>query len=401
MTVIIGAGAAVLALSFGIRSVFSDVVDPISREFGGREPFAISLALQQLVWGLSQPLFGALADKYGDRKALWIGFGLYLAGITISAVGDTEWSQHLGAGVLVGAGIAGTAFGLVLAVVGRASAEEHRSRNLGLVTALGSTGQVIFPLLAVYLTPEFGWRVMLGVMALLILPMALLIPMLRAPTPVDDKGAGRPGDPKDDSALEAIRLALGHPSFLLLVLGFFVCGFHIAFIGVHFPAYLKEACIGYFEGLGMLSIAVIGAMNVVGAYGAGWLGAKYPKPYLLAGIYALRSLVILAFIVQPTVTPLTALLFSAAIGPLWLSTVPLTSGIVASMFGARRLGTLYGVVFLSHQLGSVLGAWLGGRIYDLYGSYQPMWLIAVALGVLSALVHLPVREQPYQTAVTP
>ncbi|MEL6977926.1 MAG: MFS transporter [Pseudomonadota bacterium] len=406
MMIIIAAGAVVLALSFGVRSVFGGVLEPLSRDFGWpREVFSLSLAIQNLVWGLAQPLFGAIADRYGDRRALWLGFCLYLAGMILCVLGvsplfqglDAETLigvQHLGAGVLVGAGVSGTAFGLVLAVVGRVSPDKTRSQNLGLVTALGSCGQVALPLFAAYLTEAYDWRVMLAVMAALILPMAFFIPFLKAPAPSEADRAAQEEAAKNEAGLiETLRTAFGYTSYNLLVLGFFVCGFHIAFITVHFPAFVSERCGD--PALGLQALGVVGFMNIVGAYLAGQLGARFPKPYLLSGIYALRSLAILLFISFP-ITPTTVLIFAAAIGPLWLSTVPLTSGVVASMFGLRYMGTLYGFVFLSHQLGSFLGVWLGGRLYDETGSYDIVWWVAIGLGIVSALAHLPVNEKPYR-----
>ena len=393
MAIVIGAGAVVLALSIGVRSIFGGVLEPLSREFGWpREIFSLSLAIQNLVWGLAQPAFGAFADRYGDRRALFVGFGCYLLGMVVTAVGATPLAMHLGAGVLVGAGISGTAFGLVLAVVGRTSSEARRSQNLGLVTALGGLGMMVVPLLAALLTDMFGWRIMLWSMAALILPMALFIPFLKAPGP--RTGATALSDEEARLGVaQLVRGAFGNQSYLLLTLGFFVCGFHISFITVHFPAFVAERCGD--PALGLQAIGVIGLMNVVGTYFAGQLGAMFPKNFILSGIYALRALVILAFIAFP-ITPTTVIIFSMAMGPLWLATVPLTSGLVAGMFGLRHLGALYGFVFLSHQLGSFLGVWLGGVLYDAYGSYDAVWWMAIALGVMSAIAHLPVQERPHR-----
>ena len=389
MVVIMTAGAFILALSLGVRTIFGGVLEPLSSEFGWpREIFSLSLAIQNLVWGLAQPAFGALADRYGDRRALWLGFIFYVVGMALTAVGTTPMAQHLSAGVLVGAGISGTAFGLVLAVVGRASSAENRSQNLGLVSALGGLGMLFVPMLAALLTDLYGWRMMLWGMTLLLLPMALFIPFLKAPD-----GAVGPTPTEEEARMgvgELLRCAFGHQSYLLLTLGFFVCGFHISFITVHFPAFVSERCGD--PALGLQAIGIVGLMNVLGTYGAGQLGARVPKNYLLSIIYALRALVILAFIAFP-VTPTTVILFAVAIGPLWLATVPLTSGLVAGMFGLRYLGVLYGFVFLSHQLGSFFGVWLGGVLYDAYGSYDLVWFVAIGLGVASAVAHLPVKEQ--------
>lgn len=389
MAVIIGAGAVVLAISFGVRSMFGGVLEPISTEYGwDREVFSLSLAIQNLMWGVAQPMFGAIADRYGDRRALWLGFFCYLAGMVLCVLGTTPEIQHLGAGVLIGAGVAGTAFGLVLAVVGRNAPEEKRSYYLGLVSALGSTGQVLIPLLAAYLTAEYDWKTMMWVMTALILPMALFIPYMKTPqrptaTPSEDAAA-------ETGVMEVLRRAFGYSSFNLLALGFFVCGFHVAFIASHFPAFVAEMCGD--PALGLQAVGLIGFANIFGSLAAGYLGGRYPKPYILSTIYALRAVVIFVFIMLP-ITPTTVIIFSLTIGMLWLSTVPLTSGLVAGMFGPRYMGTLYGVVFLSHQLGSFLGIWMGGRLYDAYGSYDIVWWVAIGLGVASAIVHLPVREQ--------
>ncbi|MEM6358237.1 MAG: MFS transporter, partial [Pseudomonadota bacterium] len=352
-----------------------------------REVFSLSLAIQNMVWGLAQPFFGALADKYGDRWALWLGLGLYCAGMALAAVGYLPVMQHLGAGVLVGMGVAGTAFGLVLSVVGRAVPEERRAKALALTAALGSFGQMAMPLLAGWLTSIYGWQATLIVMGLLLLPIGFCIPFLKAETP-----AGSTADPEVTIGTMA-RRAFGHSSYVLLTLGFFVCGFHVAFMTAHLPVYVAEVC-GSVT-LGAATLSVIGLANVFGTLLAGQLASYFPKPYILSAIYALRAVVITLFIFVIPPTPVSMMVFSAMIGVLWLSTVPLTSGLVATMFGTRALGTLYGIVFLSHQVGSFLGVWIGGRTYDATGSYDTVWIAAVVLGVFSALVHLPVRDRPW------
>ncbi len=387
---VIAAGSLVLALSFGARSVFGIVLEPISAENGWpREVFSFSIALQNIVWGVAQPVFGRIADRLGDRAALWLGFALYLVGMLVSAHGATPFAQHMGAGVLVGLGVAGTGFGIVLSMVGRAAPEERRSAVMGTAAALGSLGQMLMPLLAGTLTEAFGWQVTLLVIAGLLLPMALAIPLLK-PQP-DNSGPAEPEIPL--GAL--LRGAFAQPSYVLLVMGFFVCGFHIGFLTAHLPPYVAEVC-GSVT-LGAATLSIIGAANIAGTFLFGRLGGIVPKPYVLSGIYAGRAVVLLAFLAIPP-SPVTVILFSLVMGILWLPTVPLTSALVASIFGARNLGMLYGFVFLSHQIGSFLGVWMGGRVYDLWGNYDLMWWAAIALGILSAIVHLPVSEQRVRLA---
>jgi len=384
---IVAAGAVMLSLSFGARSIFGIVLDPISAEHGWpREVFSLSLALQNIVWGVAQPVFGLIADRLGDRRALWIGFGFYLAGMLVSAMGAEPWMQHVGAGVLVGLGVSGTAFGIVLSVVGRSVEEARRSKVMGLTAALGSFGQMAMPLLAGWITDAYGWQATLLVVAALMLPMAFCIPLLDPKIP--------PGQaPEPDVPIgEMISRACGHSSYVLLILGFFVCGFHVSFMTAHLPTYVAETCNSV--QLGAATLSIIGLANVAGTLVAGHLGGRFPKPYVLSGIYALRAVVIAAFIATPP-TPVTVVLFSLAIGVLWLSTVPLTTALVATMFGPKALATLYGFVFLSHQVGAFIGVWVGGRVYDLTGNYDVVWYAAIALGAFSAIVHLPVRDRPW------
>lgn len=401
MATIMIAASVILALSFGVRSIFGGVIGPLSAEFGWpRETYSLSLAIQNLVWGLAQPLFGAIADRYGDRKALWIGFACYLLGMALAVIGTTPLAQHLGTGLLIGMGISGTAFGIVLSVVGRAAPEAKRSQYLGFATAAGSLGQVALPPLTAWLLQEYDWRTALIVLTVLLLPMAVCIPFLRAggrpPAPsgaaATSAGTGMGAGADDPGLGEVLTRAFGHTSYVLLTIGFFVCGFHLAFISIHFPAFVAERCGD--PALGLQALTLVGATNIIGTILAGQLGAWLPKPYLLSGIYALRALLITVFISFP-ITPTSVILFSLAIGPLWLSTVPLTSGLVVGMFGPKHMGTLYGFVFLSHQLGSFVGVWLGGWLYDATGSYDIVWKAAIALGVFSAIIHLPVRERSW------
>lgn len=398
---IVIAGGIILALSFGVRSVFGGVVEPISNDlFGGRiEIFSLSIAIQNLVWGLAQPAFGLVADRYGDRRALSLGLCSYVAGIGLCIVGTTPLAQHLGAGLLVGMGISGTAFGVVLAVIGRAAPVEKRGLYLGVASALGSVGQVIMPLMASWLTEWFDWQFTLVVIGAMLIPMALCIPFLQAeadPLPVEDGGLmdGNHTIP----FFRTVTSAFQHPSFIFLTAGFFVCGFHLAFITAHLPNYVQHFCIGTrmspeeLRAFGLQALSVVGFANIIGTLLATYLGTVFPKPYVLAAIYALRTLVILIFISQP-MTPASVMVFAFAMGVLWLSTVPLTSALVLTMFGPRTMGTLFGFVFLGHQLGSFTGVWLAGAWFDLYANYSFIWQASIALGVLATVLHFLVKER--------
>ncbi|MBK1624418.1 MFS transporter [Afifella marina] len=394
--IIVLAGSVVLALAFGVRSVFGGIIEPLSSDlFGGSiEVFSLSIAIQNLVWGLAQPGFGIIADKFGDRRALWLGFLCYVAGMLVTVVGTTPLAQHLGAGLLVGMGISGTAFGVVLAVVGRAAPVEKRGRYLGITSAMGSTGQVVLPLLVSWLIEWLDWRMTLVVVTFALAPMALCIPFLRAH--VAD-GSPRIDDADSASITQTVRKAFGHSSYTLLSAGFFVCGFHLAFITAHLPNYVQNFCVSTasaaeLRALGLQALALAGFANIFGTLFASHLGTRFPKPYVLAAIYALRALAILIFISLP-VTPASVLIFALVMGGLWLSTVPLTSALVLTMFGPRAMGTLFGFVFLSHQLGGFAGVWLGGLFFDRYGSYDQIWYLAIGLGVLSAVAHLLVQER--------
>lgn len=364
------AGSAVLLLAFGLRAGFGVFQTPIAAEMNWpRAEFSFALAIQNLVWGFAQPVFSMAADKYGDRKALAAGAIFYAIGLWVSSQAMTPGAQILGAGLLVGMGVAGTGFGVVLAVVGRIAPPEKRSQLLGLVTAAGSLGQVLLPPLAEWLERTTDWRMTLMIFAGLALTMLAMIPFVKGPPKA-------PAAAREETMGQVLGKAFRDPTYWLLFIGFFSCGYQLAFITAHFPAFVTEIC-GPILGdgaaaLGAQAIAVIGVMNVVGTIVAGRLGAKYSKKYLLAGIYAARTVVGAWFIMVP-ITPTTVLIFSALMGSLWLATVPLTSGIVADLYGLKYMGTLYGVIFLSHQLGGFMGVWLGGAFYDAYGSYTLVW----------------------------
>ncbi len=393
-TIIIVAGSLVLSLSFGVRAVFGVMMDPISETFGwSREVFSLTMAIGMLVMGLGQPFFGWIADRLGDRTALWIGLVLYLIGMLSMVYGQSPLEMHMGGGVLVGLGVSGTAFGLILPVVGRAVPEEKRSQALALTAAFGSVGQMTMPAVAGWLVAEFGWQNAMLVMTAMLIPIAFCIPFLKAQIP-----AGSASDEKMLRTGALLRRAFSHQSYSLLVVGFFVCGFHVAFISAHFPAFVAEVCAtpeGPATELGAITLSIVGLANFIGTLIVGQLGARYPKPYILATIYAMRALVIFVFISFP-ITPVSVIVFSFVMGLLWLTTVPLTSGLVATMFGPRYIGTLYGIVFLSHQLGSFLGVYMGGVVYEIYGNYDIIWWASIALGIFSAIVHLPVRDRAWQ-----
>lgn len=399
VTPVLVAGCTVILAGFLIRASFGVFQIPIAEEFGWpRAEFSLAIAIQNLAWGFGQPLFGALAEKIGDRRAIVLGAVTYALGLVLSAWATTPL-QHQLLEVLVGFGIAGTGFGVILAVVGRASAPENRSMSLAIVTAAGSAGQVVGPPLAQGLLTVMPWSQVFLVFAGLILLSLLVLPLMRSPAPASRAEL-------EQTLGAALLGAARDPSFALIFIGFFSCGYQLAFITAHFPAFVTEMCAAVAPGsvlygmgvtttgaLGAVAIGVIGLFNIMGTLVAGWAGKRWPRKYLLAGIYTARTVVAAWFILTP-MTPLTVLVFSAGMGSLWLATVPLTSGLVAHLYGLRYMGTLYGIVFLSHQLGSFVGVWLGGRMYDAYGSYTAVWWVGVAVGALSALVHLPIREEP-------
>jgi len=399
VTPVLVAGCVVIMTGFAIRASFGIFQLPIASEFGWpRAEFSLAIAIQNLAWGFGQPLFGALAEKIGDRRAIVMGALLYALGLILSAGATTPLAHQLYE-VLVGFGIAGTGFGVILAVVGRAASDANRSMALAIVTAAGSAGQVVGPPLAEGLLAVMPWQGVFMVFAGLILASLLVLPMMRSPAPASRAEL-------QQSMGSAVMGALRDPSFALIFLGFFSCGYQLAFITAHFPAFVTEMCGPIMPGgmlagmgitttsaLGAAAISVIGLANIAGTLAAGWAGKRFPRRYLLAGIYTGRTIVAAWFIMTP-MTPATVLIFSAVMGSLWLATVPLTSGLVAHLYGLRYMGTLYGIVFLSHQLGSFMGVWLGGRLYDAYGSYTAVWWVGVAIGAFSAVVHLPIRETP-------
>jgi predicted MFS family arabinose efflux permease len=365
----IGAGSFIVLLSFGIRSSFGLFLQPMSMDLGsGREVFALALAIQNLVWGASQPFIGMVADKWGTPRTVVAGGLLYAFALYLMATTASAFELHLSAGLLIGLALGGTGFGVVLAAVGRAVPAEARSTALGITTAIGSFGQVLMPPLGQGLLSSYGWQT-----TLLLLAGAALLIIVAA----GGLRAGAAGAQSHDRQTlgAALNEASHHSGYLYLTAGFFVCGWHVAFIAVHLPAYLADGGIG--AGIAAWCLALVGLCNVIGSYSAGVLGGRFSKKYLLSFLYAARSVVILVFILVP-LSVTSALLFSAVMGLLWLSTVPLTSGLVAQIFGPRYMATLFGIVFFSHQIGSFLGVWLGGYLYDTRGSYDLIWWLSIA-----------------------
>jgi predicted MFS family arabinose efflux permease len=381
--VVIVAGCLIAIITFGTRTSFGLFTEPLSAVRGwDREAFALAIAVQNLLWGIGQPFAGGIADRWGAGRVLAAGGLLFAAGTWLMSVSSSPVALSMSGGVLVGLGLAGGSFTIVIAAFARLVEEERRSWAMGLATAAGSLGQFLFAPLGQGFIDAYGPATAL----VLLSGFVVLVPLLAASL----TGRGEVSDEPPVSTRGALRSALTHPSYLLLTSGFFVCGFHIAFISTHLPPYLTD--LGFGGGLAAWSLALIGLFNIVGAYSAGILGGAYPKRLLLSGIYLARGLAFAMFLLLP-VTQLSVLMFAAAIGLLWLSTVPLTSGLVALMFGTRHVGMLFGVVFLSHQVGAFIGAWLGAVVYEGTGGYEAMWWLCIALSVAAAIVHLPIAER--------
>jgi len=385
--VVIVAGCLIALVCFGVRSTSGLFTAPITEAHGwGREVYGFAMAVQNLVWGIAQPFVGMLADRLGPMRVVKAGAVIYAAGLVLMAFAETPFVIMLGGGILMGLGIATTSFGIVMAAVARVVPPEKRSWAFGMATAASSMGQFVFAPIGQAFIAAYGWQVALLLLAGICLLMILFALPLGA-----SRGGVAHGEVEVDITLgQAIRHALGHTSFVLLVFGFFVCGFQIAFITVHLPPYLVDR--GISATLAAWSIGVVGLFNVIGSYSAGVYGGFYSKRYGLAFIYFARAVVIAAFLLAP-VSAVSTILFTAVMGLLWLSTVPLTMGLVTVMFGTRYMATLYGFAFFSHQVGSFLGVWLGGRFYDQYGSYDVVWWLGVALGLGAAIIHWPIREE--------
>ena len=380
-------GCLIALLAFGPRSAMGFFQLPLLADTGwDRTTFGLAMAIQNLLWGIGQPVFGALADKYGAWRMLALGGALYAAGLAMMADPSSPLMLHIGGGVLVGVGVGAGSFGIVLAAFARNVAPEHRSVVFGVGTAAGSAGMFVFAPLSQGLIDAVGWSDTLVYMSLLM----LAIPVLAIPLRGNAASGPTSRHEMEQTVAEALREAFRHQSYLLLIAGFFVCGFQVAFITAHFPAYLGD--IGIEAAYAVVALALIGFFNIIGSLASGVIGQKYSKPVFLTLLYIGRSIAITAFLLLPQ-TPASVTVFAIVMGLLWLSTVAPTNALVAVMFGARHLGMLGGLVFFSHQVGSFLGVWLGGYLYDRLGTYDPVWWLGVALGIFAAVVHWPIRER--------
>jgi MFS family permease len=391
--VIIVCGCLISMLTFGPRSTFGFFMQPMSRDFSwGRDVFGLAVAIQNLLWGIGQPIAGAIADRFGTVRVLSVGALLYALGLILMSHSSTPSSLDLSAGVLIGFGLSGASFNLILSAFGKLMPPEWRSVALGAGTAAGSLGQFVFAPFGVALIDVFGWHTAIAVFAgmmLLVLPLSLALATPRS-------AAEEVAATEQQTIRSALAEAFGHRSYVLLVLGFFTCGFQLAFITVHLPAYMVDR--GVPVEIGGWVIATIGLCNIVGSLSVGWLQNKMPKRYILSALYLIRALAIVAFISFP-ITAFSAIAFGVVTGLLWLSSVPPTSSLVALMFGTRWLATLYGFAFFSHQVGGFLGVWLGGIVFEKFNSYTLIWWLSVLFGVLSALINLPIVEAPVRRAI--
>jgi MFS family permease len=391
--VILVCGCLIAMIGFGPRSALGLFLTPMSNANGwGRDVFALSVAMQTLIYGVAQPFSGALADRFGMIRVIIAGALLYAGGIYLMAESTTPGMLYLSSGVLIGFGLSGCSFNLIISSFGKLLPESWRSTSFGLGTAAGSFGQFLFSPLGVGLIDAFGWQAALQIFAglmLLIVPLAFAIATPRADAPVGASSAPSPA--QTQTFRQALAEALGHRSYILLVLGFFTCGFQLGFVTVHLPSYLLDR--GLSAEIGGWTLGIIGLFNIIGAIGSGWLGGFLPKRYILAFIYFTRSVAVVALITLPA-SPVVTLIYGAVTGLMWLSTVPPTSGLVALMFGTRWMAMLFGIAFFSHQVGGFLGVYLGGLLYERTGSYDIVWWLGVLFGVISALINLPIVEKP-------
>ena len=394
---VLAAGSVITALSLGVRSTFGLFLDPVIDTLGtGRGVFALAVAIQNLVWGLSQPVAGAIADRYGSGRVLASGAVIYAVGMLLMSTADSSGTLYLSAGFIVGAGTGAASFAVVLAALGRMAPPEKRSMALGIATAMGSVGQFILVPVVQRLIDSSGWETTAMALGGVILSVLIFAPGLRGRA-VDQAPTGSVVADADQTRplSQELRRASSSNSYRMLNLAFFVCGFHVTFIATHLTSYAED--VGQTREVAATALALIGLFNIAGSLTAGALGGRYSKSKLLTIIYGARAVVLTAFVLIPP-SATTTIVFGATIGVLWLSTVPLTSGIVVSQFGTAHSGTLFGIVFLSHQVGAFAGAWMGGTLADRVGSYDPVWWIAVGLGVLAALLHLMIDEGPQPEA---
>ena len=394
LSLVVVCACVLLAINFGMRASFGFFMAPISSDFGyGREVFAFSLALQNLCWGLFQPVAGAIADRFGATKTIYIGSLAYALGLYVTATADSYWGLHMGAGILVGMGIAGTGFGVILPALARIVSEQNRGIALGLGTAAGSFGQLLVIPVAQEFIAAYGWQITLMILAGGSLCMLLLSGPFRNNGQHFHPGhAEKEQEPVQNQSLSAaLKEASRHVHYWLLIAGFCVCGFQLAFITVHMPAYLSDH--GFDAKVAVISLSLIGFFNIFGCLLFGSWSSKYSKKNLLGIIYLIRAVAIAAFMLIP-ITTTSIYLFSMVTGFLWLATVPPTSGLVAQMFGLKHMGSLYGIVFLNHQLGSFLGVWLGGYLYDTTGSYNNVWWAGAAIALATAAIHIIIDERP-------
>ena len=402
ITPVLLAGSLIIIITFGIRGSFGIFQIPIENEFQWlRIEFSLALAIQNLGWGIGAPIFGALGEKFGDRKLIIAGAFCYVIGLVLSTFAESPLTHQI-LEFIIGFGIAGTGMGMILAIVGRASSDKNRLMALGIVTAAGSVGQMIGAPIAQALLNVYNWQHVFIIFSLSIIVVMSVVPLLKSNSISTKKEI-------EISLSKVLGNAFKDPNFGMIFLGFFACGYQLAFVSAHFPAMVTEMCsaispssvlnylgVSNTSSLGALAIALIGFSNIFGTIYAGWLGQRFPKKYLLTGVYALRTLIGLLFIIFP-ITPLSVVLFSIFMGSLWLATVPLTSGLIAHIYGLRYMGTLYGLVFLSHQLGSFLGVWMGGKLYDATGDYTLVWWIGIGVSAFSTLIHLPIKEEKLQS----
>ena len=388
-------GGTIVAVSMGIRQSFGVFLQPVVSDLElTRTAFGLTIAIQNLIWGLAQPFAGMLTDKYGSYRVLMLSSLLYVAGLVLSAQTSSAAELHLSLGMLVGLAMSGTTFTVVLSAIGRLVPPEKRSLAFGIVSAGGSIGMFTFVPLGQFFIGLYGWSTAFLILAGCVMIVPLLTLMFRRQSGEDTPVPDRP----EETLSQVLRSAGGHSGYLLLNCGFLVCGFHVSFIATHLPAFLNDSAIAPMRAA--FALGLIGVFNILGTYLAGFYGGRYRKKYLLSGLYLGRALVIALFITLP-LSEVTLALFAAAMGLLWLGTIPLTSGLVAEIFGVRYGGTLFGIVFFSHQVGSFLGAWLGGYLFETTGSYTLMWQLAVLLGIIAALLHWPIRDEPVAVQAAP